>query len=60
MVKFLFAIFILTIYSCRKDKILYPGFNNLVVGSQLKNTSSCLAQTQIMVEQKSMEISNCC
>ncbi|MEQ1797289.1 MAG: hypothetical protein ABL872_05015 [Lacibacter sp.] len=34
MAKFLLAIFFLTIFSCRQDKIIYSGFNDLVVGSQ--------------------------
>lgn len=34
MTKFLLVIIILTIYSCRQGKIIYSGFNDLVVGSQ--------------------------
>jgi hypothetical protein len=34
MTKFFLPIIILSIYSCRQDKIIYSGFNDLVVGSQ--------------------------
>lgn len=34
MTKFLFVIITFTIYSCKQDKIIYSGFNDLVVGSQ--------------------------
>jgi len=34
MTKFLLVINILAIYSCRQNKIIYSGFNDLVVGSQ--------------------------
>lgn len=34
MTKFLLLIITLTLYSCRQDKIIYSGFNDLVVGSQ--------------------------
>ncbi len=34
MKKLLFLIFILPIFSCRQNKIMYSGLNDLVVGAQ--------------------------
>lgn len=34
MTKFIATLFILSLFSCKQDNILYSGFNDLVVGSQ--------------------------
>ncbi len=34
MAKFFLVIIMLTLYSCRQDKIIYSGLNDLVIGAQ--------------------------